>query len=196
MDRPTLAAALAVACVTITGRAWGDIAVRPARADVDADRAAGPAGERHRAFGMSMDLGVPDGAALGLAVRPRFDWLRLGVAATHNGMAPGVRLGVTLDPIDFPLAPTFTVEGGHAWPGPVPFVKNAPTLGYDYANLHVGVEIGRRATFRFFLRGGVSWLDLTATHVQNAPAGGSGIGDPSFSGWLAPSGKLGFSTYF
>jgi hypothetical protein len=142
-----------------------------------------------------MDLGVPDGAALGLVVRPRFDWLRIGAAATHNTMAPGVRLGVTVDPVVFPIAPTLTVEGGHYWEGPMPMIKNSPSIGYNYANFHLGLEVGNRATFRFFLRGGVSWLDVSTAHFQSASGSGT-LGDPSYSGWLAPSGKLGFSTYF
>ncbi|MDP9036191.1 MAG: hypothetical protein M3O50_15430 [Myxococcota bacterium] len=144
-----------------------------------------------------MDLGVPDGAALGLVVRPHFEWLRLGAAVTHNGMAAGGRLGVTLDPISFPIAPTFTAEGGHYWEGRLPLVGNSPSIGYNYANLHLGMEVGNRATFRFFLRGGVSWVDVSTAHFQNVTGGArSGIGDPSYSGWLAPSGKLGFSVYF
>jgi hypothetical protein len=146
---------------------------------------------------MSMDVGVPDGAALGLVVRPRYDWLRIGAAVTHNGMAPGARLGVTFDPIVFPMAPTFTVEGGHYWEGTLPMVKNSPAIGYNYANFHLGLEAGSRAAFRFFLRGGVSWVDVRTAHFQGAAGtSGSGIGDPSYSGWLAPSGKLGFSLCF
>lgn len=148
---------------------------------------------RHRTFGMTMDLGVPDGAALGLVVRPKFDWLRIGAAVTHNGMAPGARLGITFDPIVFPMVPTFTVEGGHYWEGTLPLLKNSTTIGYNYANFHLGLEVGSRATFRFFLRGGASWLDVSTAHFQG---GSSAIGNPSYSGWLAPSGKLGFSAYF
>jgi hypothetical protein len=145
---------------------------------------------------MSMDLGVPDGAAIGIVVRPRFDWLRIGAAATHNGMAPGVRLGVTVDPVAFPIAPTFTVEGGHYWEGRLPMLKDSPSIGYNYANFHLGLEIGSRAAFRFFLRGGASWLDVSTASNQGAGSSGSGIGNPSYSGWLAPSGKLGFSAFF
>ena len=113
-----------------------------------------------------MDVGLPDGAALGLVVRPRFDWLRIGGAVTHNGIAPGFRLGVTIDPIDFPIAPTLTIEGGHYWQGTLPTVQNSPTVGYNYANIHLGLEIGNRANFRFFLRGGVSYVDVSASNIQ------------------------------
>ncbi len=191
-----LPAAVAASLAWTTPAAAAATPARPPAAP-EGDHAGGPTAARHRTIGMTMDLGVPDGAALGVVVRPAFDWLRLGAAATHNGMAPGVRLGVTFDPVDFALAPTFTAEGGHYWAGTLPGVSKAPSIGYDYANLHLGLEVGSRATFRFFLRGGVSWLDVSTAHFQNASGGtGSGIGDPSFSGWIAPSGKLGFSTYF
>ncbi len=161
----------------------------------DLAKAATPV-RRHRTFGMTMDIGVPDGAALGIVVRPRFDWLRLAAAVTHNGIAPGLRLGVTLDPIAFPIAPTLTIEGGHYWAGPLPMIQGSPSIGYDYANFHLGLEIGNRATFRFFLRGGVSWVDMSGAQAQNTSGNGSSIDNPSYTGWLAPSAKLGFSLYF
>jgi hypothetical protein len=197
MKRQTLTAALALTTAMSAGRAYaGTNPPRPGDV-VDADHLPREPAPRHRTFGMSMDLGVPDGAALGLVVRPRFDWLRIGAAVTHNGMAPGARLGVTFDPIDFGLVPTFTVEGGHYWEGTLPLVRNSPAIGYNYANFHLGLEVGSRASFRFFLRGGVSWLDVSTAHFQNTmPSSSSSIGDPSYSGWLAPSGKLGFSLYF
>ena len=74
-------------------------------------------------------------------------------------------------------------------------MQGSPVVGYDYANVHFGLEVGSRANFRFFLRGGASWLALSTSHLQTGGSG-SGIGDPSFTGWLAPTGKLGFATYF
>jgi hypothetical protein len=161
----------------------------------DAAKASAPS-RHHRTFGVSMDVGVPDGAALGIVVRPRFDWLRLGAAVTHNGMAPGLRLGVTIDPIAFPIAPTLTIEGGHYWAGTVPGIQGSPSIGYDYANFHLGLEFGNRATFRFFLRGGASWVDMSAAQALNTTSNASSIGNPSYTGWLAPSAKLGFALYF
>ncbi len=152
---------------------------------------------RHRTVGITTDLGVPDGAAVGLVVRPKFDWLRLGAAGTYNGMAPGARVGVTFDPIAFPIGPTFTVEGGHSWQGRLP-IGDAPTMSYSYANFHLGLEVGNRATFRFFLRGGTSWIDGGTVSSQGSTSGSNsaGLGSSSYRGWLAPSGKLGFAAYF
>jgi hypothetical protein len=152
---------------------------------------------RHRTFGITTDIGLPDGAAFGIVVRPKFDWLRLHAAATYNLMAPGVRAGVTFDPIAFVIAPTLTVEGGHSWAGRLP-VGDAPTVGYTYANFHLGIEAGNRSRVRFFVRGGVSWIDATGS--GNVPGGGGsssvGIINPSYTGWLVPTAKLGVSTYF
>jgi hypothetical protein len=197
--RPVLLSiAVVIGSVTCAAAAPAAASAEPSRAAVDADHPTVAPAPRHRTFGMSMDIGVPDGAALGLSIRPALEWLRIGAAVTHNGMAPGMRFGATLDPVAFPLAPTFTVEGGHYWEGRLPVVKDSPSIGYNYANFHLGLEVGNRATFRFFLRGGVSWVDVSTAHFQSASksSGGSGIGDPSYNGWLAPSGKLGFAAYF
>jgi hypothetical protein len=176
------------------GPALADVYPDGSRPIVDADHPVGDAPPRHRTLGITTDLGVPDGAAVGLVVRPVFDWLRLGAAGTYNGMAPGVRVGATFDPIAFPIAPTFTVEGGHSWEGKLP-ISGAPTLSYTYANFHLGIEVGNRASFRFFLRGGASWLDGSTANFQSG-GGSAGFANPSYHGWLAPTGKLGFAAYF
>jgi hypothetical protein len=151
----------------------------------------------HHTFGMTMDVGLPDGAALGVVVRPKFDWLRLGAAVTHNGMGPGLRFGVTLDPVSYAVGPTLTVEGGHCFAGTVPGIQGSPSIGYDYANFHLGLEFGNRSTFRFFVRGGASWVNMSSAQAQNSVINnGSTIMNPSYTGWVAPSAKLGFALYF
>ncbi len=199
-----VASAVGLASAACVAPAWAQDGASPNAAAVpeadhyyayDPAKASAPS-RHHRTFGMSMDVGVPDGAALGVVMRPRFDWLRLGAAVTHNGIAPGVRLGVTIDPIAFPIAPTLTIEGGHSWAGTVPMLQGSPSIGYDYANFHLGIEVGNRASFRFFLRGGASWVDMSSAQVLNARVATTGIGNPSYTGWLAPSAKLGFALYF
>jgi hypothetical protein len=175
--------------------AWGITGGSDAPEGVSADRSAAGGEPRHRTFGMGLDVGVPDGAALTFLVRPYLSWLRVGGAVTHNGIAPGVRGSVTIDPIAFPLAPTLTVEGGHYWEGNLPIVKDSRTVGYDYANFHLGLEVGNRETFRFFLRGGASWVDVSSGPGAPVTTGAT-MGIASYSGWLAPSAKLGFAAYF
>jgi|HubBroStandDraft_1064217.scaffolds.fasta_scaffold02736_3 hypothetical protein len=157
-----------------------------------ADRSASSPGPRLRMIGMVMDVGLPDGAGLGLSIRP-VEWLRVTGAATHNTMAPGARLGVTLDPMPTPVAITLTVEGGHYWSGTVPGIQGSPSVAYNYANFHAGLEFGNRSSFRFFLHGGASWLDLNASASQSALASLSNL---TYRGWMAPSAKLGFSLHF
>ena len=152
--------------------------------------------EVHRTLGFSMDFGVPDGAALGMVVRPAFNWLRLEAAATFNGAAPGARLGLTLDPVPWVLAPTLTAEGGHTWDGPVPGMQNSPSVGYDYANFHFGLEFGHRESLRFFLRGGASWVDVHTANFHEGAGSGVVAQNPSFIGWVAPTAKLGFAQFF
>jgi len=156
---------------------------------------------RHRWVGMQMDVGVPDGAALGLVLRPipfhKYDWLHVGVSGTYNVLAPGIRVGATFDPIKFPVAPTLTAEYGHAFEGKVPGVDKSPGVSYDYTNLHLGLEFGNRDTFRFFLRGGVSYLNVNTSGFQETMSNKDvAIGNPSFTARVAPTAKLGFSLYF
>jgi hypothetical protein len=161
------------------------------------DRAATRRDGPHRTFGVSMDLGLPDGAALGVLVRPHFDWLRVGAAVTHNGIAPGARGEITIDPLKVAIAPTLTIDGGHYWQGSIPMVHDSHAVGYNYANFHFGLEAGNRDAFRFFVRAGASWVDVSAPQVAGTMATtGTTLGNASYSGWLAPSAKLGFATYF
>ncbi|HEY4013244.1 MAG TPA: hypothetical protein VGM06_07890 [Polyangiaceae bacterium] len=147
--------------------------------------------------GMGLDIGVPDGAALAIVVRPGLDWLTVAGGVTYNGMAPGLRLGATVAPLATIVSPTLTIEGGHAWQGTVPGVSGSPALGYTYANFHVGIDVGSHNGLRFFLRGGVSYLDMSASNWSpSSSTVDIGIASPSYSGWLAPSGKLGISTFF
>lgn len=150
---------------------------------------------RHRFIGLSTDVGLPDGLALGVSVRP-WPWLRLGVSATYNALAPGLRGGFTVDPLPTVVAPTFTFEGGHAFGGRLPGVHAMPSVSYDYVNLHLGLEFGRRSSFRVFLRGGASWVGLGANGTENSGIASATLSNLSYRGWLAPSAKAGVSLYF
>lgn len=154
---------------------------------------------RHRYVGVQADTGVPDGAALGLVVKPipveSFDMLRVGVSGTYNGIAPGVRAGLTIDPLRWHVfAPTLTGEAGHAFTGTVPGGKGT-TVSYDYLNAHFGLEFGNRNAWRFFMRGGVSWVNFNTGNFQgalNLSDTSVIVGNPTFNGMFAPSLKLGF----
>jgi hypothetical protein len=166
----------------------------PASTPADAVTSPAPA-PRNRFIGLSTDVGLPDGLALGVSVRP-WPWLRLGVSATYNALAPGLRAGFTVDPLPTVVAPTFTFEGGHAFGGRLPGVRTMPSVSYDYVNLHLGLEFGRRSSFRVFLRGGASWVALGANGTENSGIASATLSNLSYHGWLVPSAKAGFSLYF
>ena len=152
---------------------------------------------RHRWVGFQTDVGAPDGATLGLVVRPYFDWVRLTGSGTYNGVAPGYRVGLTLDPMPWAAGLTLTAEHGQAFDGTVP-VSTHPTVGYDYNNLHLGLEFGQRDVWRFFIHGGPTYISGHVGGFQALvkPSDNSiTLGDRTFSGWV-PSAKLGFTYYF
>jgi hypothetical protein len=158
---------------------------------------------RHRWVGLQLDVGVPDGAAAGIVVRPYIDWLRVVLSATHNGASSGIRGSVTVDPINFGIAPTLTLGVGHAFKGNVPsFVPSSadiPAFDYTYVNLHPGLEFGSRDSWRFFLQGGPTWMHVNTYDFQkvlgsNEPS--LRVADPSANIRFNPTIKLGLTTYF
>lgn len=154
---------------------------------------------RFKMVGMHMDVGVPDGGAIGVSVRPTLNWLRLNLSGTYNSIAPGIRGGITLDPIKFPVAPTLTLEGGHAFRGSIPFTDKFGDVSYNYANLHAGLEFGNRDSWRIFLHGGYSWIDLQTYNFSDAVGNEDKsllISDLRVSARFAPTAKLGFVIYF
>jgi hypothetical protein len=146
--------------------------------------------------GGNFDLGAPDGIAFGVDVKPGIKWLSLGAAFTDNILAPGVRGSLVLLPIKFPVMPEFAVDVGHEFNGDLP-VGNKPGLSYSYLNLQPGVSFGSRDGFRFFIRGGVSYIDLQTSNFQNVVSfSGVSLENPNFHGWFFPSGKIGFALFF
>jgi hypothetical protein len=149
------------------------------------------------AIGIHADVGLPDGGGIGPVVRPT-QWLRLGAAYTHNGFASGVRGSITLDPIDFPLAPTLTVEGGRSFEGAVRGswlgMRDDLRVAYNYANVHLGLELGMRNSCRVYLRGGASLVDLdVADFARNDNVTFRGV-DARVA--LLGTAKLGFASYW
>jgi hypothetical protein len=160
-------------------------------------------------LGAMLDVGLPDGIMGGLSFRPQ-PWLRLQAGAGSNAVSPGIRGGVVLVP--FGTGPSLTLEAGHYFEGDAngliasfagsEYRNNAVAerVGYQFANVHAGFEVGQER-FTFFLHGGISYLHTQLHHVddvlgateagQNAAAT-YGIGsDSSIDAWI-PSLKLGF----
>lgn len=163
-------------------------------------------------FGLLLDAGIPDGAGLSAAFRPARP-VRLHLGATHNGLRLGGRAGITLLPRPGGFTPSFTFEVGHTLTvdtarlarrmadSSLPPIHSMECVGYSYASTHVGFELGEPGGFMFFLRAGVSWVDLEVPNVESLGEPFiQSLGESSARGgeflYMMPSAKLGLIIYF
>jgi hypothetical protein len=150
-------------------------AAEPPPTDVSRGFERAPA-PRLPAVGVMADVGLPDGAGASLVYRPR-KWVRLHGGGTYNMISSGVRAGASFTPLGW--GPSLTVEGGHYFDGDAnglvrkfagaSYQSNAvlERIGYDYANAHLGLELGfRRATF--YIHGGMSFIRATVHNIDQA----------------------------
>lgn len=161
-------------------------------------------------FGLSLDVGVPDGAVVSGVFHPS-DWLRLSVGGGYNAIAPGVRVGATFTPWQLAVNPSLTIEAGHYFTGQ-PGSKLNTLVGssgtaaqdfqhvsYDYGNLHLGLEFGGAKVAGFF-HVGASYVHAVVHDFQSALQ--KNANDPSLTAsdptlrFTAPSLKLGMIFYF
>jgi hypothetical protein len=151
----------------------------PAAADAQNDAAIAEKVPREAAappsphlLGVTTDIGLPDGANLGLVVRPT-SWIRLHAVGGTNSASLGFRGGVTAIPHWFwRIGPSVTLEAGYCRVGDVngllrgffqvpSWMKDyAQQAGYAYYNAHLGVEFGRRNITGYIHVGG-SYIDGT-----------------------------------
>jgi hypothetical protein len=167
-------------------------------------------------LGLMAGIGVPDAATLSLAWRP-VRALRVELGVAHDYVSPGVRGGLTYIPFSSWATPTLSVGYGHflerdanqavrTISGDATF--DSPMLdhfGYDYAEAHVGLELGRKHV-TFYLHAGVTRVtatihDVAAAAMQSMPSSGGSSGtvaitstDPTVRLW-APSLDLGLVVY-
>jgi len=165
-------------------------------------------------LGVMAGIGVPDAATLSLAWRP-IRALRVELGAAHDYVSPGVRGGLTYIPFGSWATPTLSVGYGHflerdanpavrAITGDATF--DSPMLdhfGYDYAEAHVGLEMGRKHV-TFYLHAGITRVTATIHDVASAAmqstmsSSGSNVSitstDPNIRIW-APSLDLGLVVY-
>jgi len=167
------------------------------------------------AVGMMVDAGLPDGMNAALVYRPT-DWLRTHAGGSYNMISYGVRGGIALIP--FGSGPSAILEAGHYFDGNANglarkiagagFQNNAllEKIGYDYANAHLGLDLGKRRV-TFYIHGGMSYFRATVhnldTVVQNEAAANGGDTasttvsikkDPIIRAWT-PSAKIGLIVY-
>jgi hypothetical protein len=145
--------------------------------------------ERLAPFGLMLDAGVPEGAGLSVSFRPRRE-VRLHLGGTHNGIRAGARAGLTLLPTRGWLKPALTLELGHAQPADARCLERrladrtllpSPSferVGYSYASALAGFEVDMPGRFTFFVRSGLSFLELYGPGMEDL--------DEPFLGVLAP----------
>ncbi len=168
--------------------------------------AAADRGPSRRWLGVTVDAGIPDGMAASVALRP-WHWLRIQAGGMHNTISPGLRGGISLVPFYFWITPSLTVEAGHYFEGDATWIARRLTsnrnldplfrkVGYDFGNAHLGLELGSPRSVSFFLRAGISYVQMTGKGVQQAINDPTiQAGDVKLSGAI-PSAKLGLLIYF
>jgi hypothetical protein len=138
--------------------------------------ASNAAAEPIRLVGVMADVGVPDGATGSIVVRP-INAVRLAAGACYNGVSTGGRVGVTLAPVRAWISPTLSLDYGRYPEGNAnPLARRISgdetfesqlleRVGYDYANAHLGLDLGyRRVTF--FIHAGMSFIRASIHNVD------------------------------
>ncbi len=158
-------------------------------------------------LGVAVDAGVPGGAGVVLQAR-LLDALRVNAGPMWSGVGYGLKGGVLLSPLRTAIAPTLELEVGYGIRADLSFLAQRsdvpaqlrPVLArssYRYASLLGGVDLGSPRRTSFFLRAGVSWLEVRAPGTATTSAGGGTlrIGDGVLRATI-PSAKLGVQFWF
>jgi len=138
--------------------------------------------------------------------------IRAHAGLSHNLISLGERVGLTWVPLSWWASPTLSVEYGHYADGNAnPLVRMVSgdasfssaildRVGYDYANAHVGLELGRR-WFTFYIHAGYSRITSTvhnlSAETMSQSAGNTTVTfskDPSVRLWSV-SARAGFIVY-
>jgi hypothetical protein len=151
-------------------------------------------------LGFGLDVGVPSGAALGLAINPKLDWLRLQLSVTY-ALAPGGRVSLQLDPMALaphcPVGLFGDVQAGFVGQGSVPgHSADLPSAGYDYVNLYGGLRLGAPNGFHWNFEVGPTYAHVATSNFQVVAKGNSSgltIGNPTANGWIIPTFVTGFT---
>ena len=169
---------------------WVQVGPRPEQPSIFAEDT------QVRRFGISVLVGLPEGLAPALTVRP-FDTNALHVDLGPSGaLSLGFRGGVTWDPFDWVVAPTLTVAGGYHSLAEVPGTNDV-NFTAAYLNIQPGLEIGRRSRFRILLRVGYTrlWIQTQGLDGKAAKKYAVTIDAPSVVLDVLPSITLGLTAY-
>jgi hypothetical protein len=175
-------AALALLLSTSLAQASADASL-PAPPPPPADAA--PAPRAHLpSFGIAVDGGAPEGLVLSALWRPA-PYLRLWGGPNWNYVALGFHGGATIAPWSWPVAPTLSAEAGRYFSSDLTWLAKdasgvpaavAPLLkdvGYTYASLQVGVELGDPRGLALSIRAGLSYISLVAHGTATMNASGA-----------------------
>ena len=198
-----------VFCVlAITSSAWA----KPPSSEPASEEPQVEARPRLKQLGLALQAGVPDAATASVVYRP-WQWLRLHAGPGYNMVGFSAQGGVALIP--FGWGPSLTLEGGHFFDANAnkfarkmagPSYTDIAVLnrfGYDYANAHLGLELGKE-TFTFFIHGGMSYFGMAVKDVDTALQSATQksmsttevhVGAPIKVHAFVPSMKLGFMVY-
>jgi len=150
------------------------------------------------------DVGAPDGANASIVYRP-VRALRVHGGVGHNYVSRGVRGGITLVPFATRVTPTVSFDYGRYFEGDAnPLVRvlsgdpmfsssQLDSVGYDYANVHVGVEVGRK-WFTFYVHAGMSRITSDLQNLTSESSTVTFSEDPTLTMWTI-SARLGFIFY-
>ena len=164
-------------------------------------------------FGADLQIGVPEGVAASAVFRP-VSAIRLWAGPAWNYVGWGLQGGATFVPWQLGVSPLLSVEGGRYFSADASFLARSSSSGvpqelepllkhvsYDYAAVHVGIEIGSRDAFAFSIRAGLAYVSATASGTATT-SGTSTSGaytlsftDPHIRGTV-PSVKLGVQLWF
>lgn len=168
--------------------------------------------ESARPFGVLLDLGFPEGASVSAVYRP-VPAVRVFAGPAWNVVAFGIQGGVVVVPWHLGISPVLSLEGGRYFARDASFLaENAsgvpqeigPLLhdvAYDYAAVHVGLEVGARDGLALTLRAGLARVSLRARGTATVTSDSDGstttatFRDPHLSGTI-PSVKLGLQLWF
>ncbi|AFE07020.1 hypothetical protein COCOR_06623 [Corallococcus coralloides DSM 2259] len=168
--------------------------------------------ERLAPFGLMLDAGMPEGAGLSGVLRPS-QHLRIHLGGAHNGLRGALRAGLTLLPLKGKVSPSFSWEFGHAQAASTKTLNrrladstqlpasSMERVGYTYISTHVGLEFNATRRLSFFVRGGMSFMEMDVPSLQklDEPFRDS-LSPVETQSWMMrkvqPSGKLGLTFFF
>lgn len=164
-------------------------------------------------LGVTLDAGLPDGAALALVYRLPWRSFRASGGASWTGIGWGVQAGLGWTPLRWIVTPSLNLEAGHTFDGDLTWLADRASgipdgvrpllrrIGYDVVSAQLGLELGSPRGFSMFVRAGLSYFDLRL-HGTGSATSGSGSSEATFSVTdprlraTTPSAKLGVLWWF